>query len=505
MGGKKKSPKKKLRVIHRRDLVENSSKDPSTFENDITPQELSLEKKKLNCPMGILSRINYPFVECFQRENFPDSDEEDSIELNFRPRFIFVANMCAVCMEICTSGIICEFCKMVSYCSQKHKEQNRPVHEDLCKILGEICLTNEGWLLAQGLPAEHFRIFRVELLKMIEQGIGRPLQLWEKEIILYPRVCTKCNYFGEDLNFCKNCEIQFHCEEHGNDHLGYCQEFQMFRKILLLQHRHGCIDIDIPNKILDKDCSTLADSFDDLIAKLYDFSGYYTKMDCYTYATLSHIGTVPLTALFAMQKSSEDWSEQISWTIHVVGAEFLFEGMHLHVWEKFFLHFLPNLKHLEIVLAGPELHVPQGIPTNLIEKVRICSRCKSASRKINISLKVNKLYHEYSRLQDFIKPDMICLFNPGLYRDTGFNGLDTWPDTIREFCKFKVPVVVTSYTEFEIPRDIERIKSISSVDVILEPQRNPFASLKPDRNFVSDDSAPLMYKNQYISIIKGIS
>lgn len=52
-------------------------------------------------------------------------------------------------------------------------------------------------------------------------------------------------------------------------------------------------------------------------------------------------------------------------------------------------------------------------------------------------------------------------------------------------------------------REMIRIKSIANVETILEPRRNPFASIKPDRNFVSDDTAPLIYKNYYLAIVKG--
>jgi len=67
----------------------------------------------------------------------------------------------------------------------------------------------------------------------------------------------------------------------------------------------------------------------------------------------------------------------------------------------------------------------------------------------------------------------------------------------------KIPVCVTSYTKQEIPREMIRIKSIADVETILEPQKNPFASIKPDRNFVSDETAPLIYKNYYLTIVKG--
>jgi splicing suppressor protein 51 len=66
-----------------------------------------------------------------------------------------------------------------------------------------------------------------------------------------------------------------------------------------------------------------------------------------------------------------------------------------------------------------------------------------------------------------------------------------------------VPIVVTSYTEVELPLDLERMRDLQEVEIELKPQRNPFASLRPERNFVSDDVAPLIYKNYYVGVARG--
>ena len=67
-----------------------------------------------------------------------------------------------------------------------------------------------------------------------------------------------------------------------------------------------------------------------------------------------------------------------------------------------------------------------------------------------------------------------------------------------------MPILVTSYTEVELPRDLARMRQHRDVQVEQEPRRNPFASLRPERNFVSDDVAPLIYKNYFLSVARGI-
>lgn len=90
---------------------------------------------------------------------------------------------------------------------------------------------------------------------------------------------------------------------------------------------------------------------------------------------------------------------------------------------------------------------------------------------------------------------------------TGFSGMDTWPETITTSLQLNCPIVVTSYTEVESPMDFAQIKKFASartqpLQVIHPPSRNPFASQRPERNFISDDVAPMIFKNYYYFVVK---
>lgn len=67
----------------------------------------------------------------------------------------------------------------------------------------------------------------------------------------------------------------------------------------------------------------------------------------------------------------------------------------------------------------------------------------------------------------------------------------------------KCPIGVTAYTEYESPLDFLRFirEAQQTVDIILPPVRNPFASKKPERNFISDNEAPFIFKNFYCFLI----
>lgn len=473
-----------------------------------------------NAPIDINSRLSYPLIRGRLSEDLETSwaidendEEETRLVLTVKPRFVFVSSLCAVCLE--KSKVFCERCRMVSYCSPAHRAQGLREHRDLCEALTEIrssIVSSMSVESEERLDPEQYRVYRLQLLAILESKSGRPLKLWEREIVLYPRVCRICRRFSEDFDCCAVCGMESFCQRHRQVHDKWCKEFQVLRRCLFLQYNHGHVDPKIPRERQRFVVGKIAVSginFDELIHRVYGDCSYYHEMDCYTYSMLSHVSTIPLTTLYAMQICCSEWGKKAELNVHVLGAEFQFEGVNLHVWEQMFLHFLPKLKRLRLVLVGPELELPNGVPANLLSKVKLCCECKAADRVVDVRFRPRMLYHEFvrDRVERVEKnPDLICAFNPGLYRKTGFAGEDTWPETIREFCKTPTPVIVTSYTANEIFWEISRIKSIDpEVGIILEPQRNPFASIKPDRNFVSDDTNPLIYKNYYVAIVAGKS
>ena len=90
---------------------------------------------------------------------------------------------------------------------------------------------------------------------------------------------------------------------------------------------------------------------------------------------------------------------------------------------------------------------------------------------------------------------------------TGFSGLNTWPETIISSLMLNCPIVITSYTEFESPLDLAQLERFSTaikrpLDIVQESEVNPFASQRPERNFISDDVAPMIFKNFYHVVVK---
>ncbi|XP_039966178.1 uncharacterized protein LOC120778451 [Bactrocera tryoni] len=432
-------------------------------------------------------------------------DEEDYIEYIYRPRQYFLVALCNFCKDELTAETktVCKRCKLAYYCSGQHMKGDQQ-HRQICYALQQVADNCGGQIFRKcgEFTAEQFRSYRIVIIRQIESIINRPLTATEQEVVLFPRICcnTSCReYDFKKLVDCENCGQIAYCRdkpEHFNkSHQDWCKSYQLFKKLELMQAKGGKIDPAMPMKILH-----------DIPGACSNTKQILSKLDCAVqddceFSALSQISTCPLTAWYALKLCGHlKKSEEI--TIHLIGAEIEFEVDALHKWELFFLHINPNTKKLNVVFVGPELN-QSNVPFEQLAKTKCCRSCRKIQRVVSYRFQ-NQLYHDYFNLPTFMTPDLICFFNAGLYRYNGFQMEDTWPETIRIATNIKCPIVVTSYTAYEAPLDISRLIQESSrrINVIMPPTLNPFASKKPERNFISDEEAPLMFKNYYCFLVE---
>lgn len=72
------------------------------------------------------------------------------------------------------------------------------------------------------------------------------------------------------------------------------------------------------------------------------------------------------------------------------------------------------------------------------------------------------------------------------------------------FIKEGVPLILTAYTAAEAPLDLKRLQEVSRdpVEILMPPQKNPYRSSRPCRNFLSEEESPIIFKNQYITVVR---
>lgn len=133
---------------------------------------------------------------------------------------------------------------------------------------------------------------------------------------------------------------------------------------------------------------------------------------------------------------------------------------------------------------------------------RMCNQCRQNCCGIRYDFQCKKFYHDYCESAAYVKPDLVCFFNPAIYRP-GFRGFDTWPRSVEAALLTGAPVVITAATEDECYLDLNRIKKITNDDIVilLPPIKNPYRSTRPERNFASDDVDSIMFKNNYLFAI----
>uniref|UniRef100_A0A1A9WHZ8 MYND-type domain-containing protein n=1 Tax=Glossina brevipalpis TaxID=37001 RepID=A0A1A9WHZ8_9MUSC len=434
-------------------------------------------------------------------------DEEEFIEYIYKPRKYFLISLCNLCKcDLCSlNGMVqCSRCHLSYYCSQEHMK-NDIEHRQLCFALKQVADDSGEHIFykCSDFTAEQFRSYRIITIRRVEAVVNRSLTATEQELILFGRLCCYANcreYRFDKLINCSNCGMISYCKEKPqhlfNDHEKWCEAFQLFKQLIIHQEKFGRLEPQLPKKILrdlPSNCCKTKDIYKKLNINL-------TENNC-EYAALTQISTVPLTSWYTL-KLCDQLRDNHELTIHLIGAEIDFEVDILHKWELFFLHITPALKRLNVVFIGPELNAC-NISFDQLKKTKCCRFCRKNKRTVNYYF-VAKIYHEYCRTDEFLKPNLICFFNAGLYRSTGYNMEDTWPETILFASQMKVPVVVTAYTEYEMPLDLSRFLQESNrrLNVTLPPHLNPFTSVKPERNFISDDEVPLMFKNYYCFVVE---
>lgn len=412
-------------------------------------------------------------------------------------REYYVSSLCQVCKASLEERVPCPKCQLVSYCCQDHRRDHWPTHADLCAAVVQLCQERRVDHIMQGaqnLSPDNFRTFRFLNMSECERKVERPMEKWEREMFIFPNVCGTCGEFNiKNLIVCKHCLHSGFCESHQtNDHDNWCEHLLRYKNIVKHQATSGVVYPSIPN------CK-IPTELPHLLGMEHSFKRIREYIDDYEFFELTDMVSYPLTAyhaLFSLSNSILLNSKQL--TLHIVGAESDFEVHKIEKWEYYILHLIPELKKLHIDFVGPELNVNSKTICH-----KVCNQCLKTNKSITFNFH-NELYHTICKSPKFSKPNLICVFNPGLYRLTGFNGQDTWSPSVKAMLDQNCPMLITAYTHKEILLDVATLRSTGNVNLEIEPKSNPFSSLKPNLNFVSDEESPVIFKNSFYCVMQKV-
>lgn len=407
----------------------------------------------------------------------------------------YYANVCHVCKAFGEELPLkrCGNCRMISYCGKDHQKQHWQQHKDLCKVLSEMLDKTKSLCIFEKPqnPCQKFWARRkANLMLLAKINLGRNLEPYEEEMFKFPRVCLIC-HDGKStaLKDCQFCPSASFCPLHKTEtsrHADQCKALRL------------CFDLDVAGTLFERKYPRHVVPFHMerayLPSTINDFIDLYVNenkslpmsSECQLLYNSEYL-TRPLTVLYAIERL--EFGVESNMTIHVIGANMI-EVDGLDVWE-ILLHWLPSLNMLTIVLIGPELVWGSIKPS-------VCDYCTTKGMTVHVELR-NMLYQDYVTSQWYEKPDFLIGYNTGIheYVELG-SAKDTWTPSIRTVAEQNCPLVLTSYTLNEA---IEQHKRLC---IILEEAatdlcciKNPFSSLRPHRDFESEE---VFYQNQFITI-----
>lgn len=237
----------------------------------------------------------------------------------------------------------------------------------------------------------------------------------------------------------------------------------------------------------DENLPASIESFLNTYLKINDSASY--DIPNFHKILISDALSMPLTALHALQKLKLSSKKKLK--IHVLGA------IHREVVEEGFwimLNWFRGLKRLELTFFDSDTStLPLNYTTDLFFQ-NLAFFSEKSFEVINRKVR----YDNYCRLGSIEKPHIIMGYNLNVHEiDYGISDY-SWEDIILTVKKINVPFVMTSGSEERARRDHSKLCSFLGEKVeFLSSEENPYASLFPERDFVSEG---LRYPNKFITI-----
>ena len=410
----------------------------------------------------------------------------------------FYSNTCHVCKSSGNELPIkkCSNCKMISYCSKEHQKQHWLHHKNICRVLAQILDEHDKSNPLEGYKNCNNREWveaKTNLMLLVSLRLNRKLLPYEEEMFKFPKACYTCHETNVKLlQDCSSCPCASFCKEHRKDphHYLVCEKLNL------------CYELDIASTVFMKEAPRNVVPYHTekayLPASIKHFIDLYFNEDkslCISsdiqIAHVSEYLTRPLTLLHAMEKL--EFITKSILTVHIIGANMI-ELYGVEMWEMF-LHWIPSLTILNLVLIGPELD-----SNNEKVQCNICDCCIEKGMKLHLQT-YGLLYKEYVYSDQYSKPDIIVGYNIGIHECENIDSpADLWSASIRILPEQSCPFILTSYTMDEALKEHNRLCDLLKRKVApLSCEKNQFSSLRPHRDYETEG---VYYQNQFIIIYK---
>ncbi|XP_011865065.1 PREDICTED: uncharacterized protein LOC105560504 [Vollenhovia emeryi] len=399
----------------------------------------------------------------------------------------FNATVCHVCKRFGDDDSLkrCSRCKLVFYCGKEHQKQHRRKHKSVCNAVLDVTQTSN--IKQDGISWAEWYTKKWDYIELVSEKLGRPLELYENQMFLFPRECVVCyKPDSQSLKNCRDCAASY-CKDHidGIEHKEICGTLGLCFRLNLQRISENC-EVYHDYIAFISNANTFEDTKD--FIKTYvntptDSEWSYDFLE----AAYSPFITGPLTLFYAM-RLLDYVPEREDLVVHVVGANSTEESS-LVGWGV--LLNLIKVSSLTIVMVGPELKSKSyEMPDFMLQKE--CSFEFHAS-----------LYENYVRSSSFVKPDIVVGFDAFIHEHKLESTKETWAPSIRLIAEQNCPFVLTCrYNQQVLDEQAERINTILNRKInCLFSGKNPFTCLRPNRVATTQK---VMYANNYVIIYQSL-
>ena len=395
----------------------------------------------------------------------------------------YLCHHCRLPLRLATKKKNCTSCNLVTYCSDICRQKDKTHYESrLCRAF-----RNKDFKPTKSL--DEFRKARLKQLRELlhfDKSVGGITQS-EKNIILYQRFCHNCFATptkGRNIKACPRCErggfCSKECESNAREfHDRVCKDWSISTRCeQLMCRRFGQPLVWIPS-VVQQTFVKPPESWNE-----YFRMREAPAFDACARAMITESLSIPMSALYAASKFLNLESGRSKLVIHFVGSSDK-EAMFPFIYEEI-LNFIPSLKQLHIVLLGPEISSHDSV---------LLKSCSDQNREIVVrSIRTS---YETFKIDDGAEgssmPDLIVCCNSGIHytskeiryiEDQCTPLKESWePALKRMFQMFHVPLVFTSFNDWEIEQDFQRLLDLSAetkdleLSVLMKPKLNPYRSL----------------------------
>jgi splicing suppressor protein 51 len=204
-----------------------------------------------------------------------------------------------------------------------------------------------------------------------------------------------------------------------------------------------------------------------------------------------------MTILACLEDTLPDLQSRSELTIHLVGASSR-EVADIVLFEEL-LHLLPELRHISIVLAGPEAPGEEGdgnAGSELVE-MECCAACTTQGRRRTCRL-FRGVYDAFGRSEVYQKPDLAVLFHSGRSQKE----VESWRPTTRFLVDNAILTLCTTYTEREAVEEVAELDQWG-VNVVVRPEVNKWRALVPIPKWWEGMEHDVFFVNYWRYVFRG--